>query len=183
MGARIVYLIPDGEGPPAGAYRRAVVRCLRGMGVIDDEEDEDGYPPGPLSLQVLARAAGADDAFESCQVYAARRPRLVPEMPAVSPRCPACRRKLEDEFYAAVAEAEEAADEAGGEPDYAPVRVACPKCNSRHALDRLDDRVGVHLARRFVCLDDVQGKLSRPWLAAFVERTGIGHRVYEYQYT
>ena len=84
MGARTVYLIPVEDELTAKAYREKVTRCLLDMGVIDEEEDEDagGYLPGPRSLTILAKTVGAEDAFESCEVYGSRKARLAATPPA-----------------------------------------------------------------------------------------------------
>lgn len=182
MGAYTVYLIPVTDDLPAKAYRKAVVRTLLDMGAIDDEEDEEegGFPPGPRSTDLLTKKGRAIDAFEACEVYASRKPRLVPQVPAVSPSCPNCRQTLEDEFYEAVNAAEDAAED---EPNYAAIRVTCPQCKAAHSVDQLHDEVGIYLARKYVCLEDLQGAMNRRWLSAFIEQTGIKHQVHVYWYT
>lgn len=182
MGAYTIYLIPVEDATSAKTYGQKIVRCLVDMGIIDEEVDEEegGYLAGPRSLSILAKEAKADDAFESCEVYGARKARLIPQEPAVSPTCPNCGKKLEDVFYEVVNEVEENAED---EPDYSKVRITCPKCKESHALVDLNDPVGIFLAKKYVCIEDIQGKFSDNWLAEFEKKTGIKHRAYEYWYT
>jgi DNA-directed RNA polymerase subunit M/transcription elongation factor TFIIS len=182
MGARTVYLIPTDDDLASKAYCQKVTRCVVTMGVIDEEEDEDegGYLAGPKSLSILSKKADADDAFQSCEIYGSRTARLIPQVPAVSPTCPKCAKKLEDMFYEVVNEVEMNTEDAS---DYSKVRITCPKCKASHALVELNDPVGIFLASKYICIEDLQGKLSHKWLAEFEKKSGIKHRAYAYWYT
>ena len=93
MGSTTVYLLPEGRSVEPKAYGARVKAALLKMGVIGKERYDDEpnwYVAGPNSNAPFKEVDPDDIGFEYCIIMASTNVAVVPQDPAVEPRCPHC---------------------------------------------------------------------------------------------
>jgi hypothetical protein len=119
----------------------------------------------------MKTATGATP-FETCFLFGAKSPDVVPQCPGVDPCCPTCRRNVSPAYYEFVNE-EQVTD---------PFR--CPHCGNTCLINKLMDAAGIFITTLYICFDDTDGaQLDAEWLRAFSGRLGIQFIAKEYWYT
>jgi hypothetical protein len=185
MGSISIYLLPETEVDPT-EYGKTVKRVLLEMGIIDDEnyEYENWWVAGSRSNTIF-QEPGTDIGFEYCILYSSPHVELVPQDPAVFPRCPSCAAELSDQFYELINEIEEnhAERPARKARAYEDARLKCGTCGVSAALPDLKDDHGIYLHRTWVNFEDTPGSLRADWVREFSRATGWNHRAVEYWYT
>jgi hypothetical protein len=165
---------------PRQAVRKAV-SLLADQGIIwKDPVDAPEFADSHFSFGCGANGARAFDMqgdrnatpFQTCFLFGAEWPEVVPQCPGVDPKCPKCGANVSSEFYEFVN------DEKVAE------LFQCRSCGYTCQIDRLADEVGILITTLYVCFDDTDGtQLDGRWLRTFSEQLGISFVVKEYWYT
>lgn len=143
MGEQSLYVFPSFEKDSRGFCSLAVPRLIA-AGVLER---------GPIEhLAELWCGAEARNivpgGFESAGLRVVDRPQLIPEDPAVAPRCPGCGADVSDRYYEAIdADAPESVD-------WSEVVVQCD-CGLAPRLTELVDPAGIHARSEFFFLEHV----------------------------
>ncbi len=181
MGCHCLYLVPTTAVAGPRRIARKAVSILTDQGIIWAAPARNPeFSPGHFSFRCgeNGRRAFAVEAdaqvipFETCYLFGAKHPDVVPQFPAVYPKCSRCGTNVSSEFYAFVN------DENVEEP------FQCPACGNNCRIDSLVDDVGIFITTLYLCFDDTKGlQVDAEWLHRFSEQLGIGFMVKEYWYT
>jgi hypothetical protein len=129
---------------------------------------------GGVAFDVDAGATCA--AFQTCYLFGAKQPDIVPQFAAVDPRCPQCNKNVASDFYQFIND--DHFEDNVEEP------FQCPSCGYTCRVDNLKDDVGIFISTFYVCFDDTNGsKIKADWLRTFSSELGIMFAVKEYWYT
>jgi hypothetical protein len=186
LGTTTVYLLPQEPSIDPKRYRSRVKAALLKMGVIGKAHYDDEptwYVAGANSTSPFKDTDSDDIGFEYCIITASSNVEVVPQDPAVEPRCPGCGAKLHELFYEVVNEIDLEYEGRKKSEKYLEARITCPKCKKAWALTELRDDVGIFLSGTWVNFEDVQSELRPDWLASFNKETGWRHKAMTYWYT
>jgi hypothetical protein len=150
MGEWSIYIFPTSTDEKAGFCERAVARLAQ-AGLVTPPtralQNLDERSPGENAAAFLA------EGFDYLGVRMGERPKLIPEDPAILPRCPTCAEDLADPWYDVLN------DEIGRDldQDWTTPQVTCPTCRWKGSLlDVVDEAgVGAYARREFIFLSDV----------------------------
>jgi hypothetical protein len=178
MGCFSLYLVPTTSmrGPRQAALDAAALLLEQGIvwaGSGGDAEFAPGhwaYGVGENGQFAFDVEAGADGpAFETCYLFGAEQPEIVPQCAGVDPKCPKCAASVAEDYYEFLN---------GGKVEE---HFLCPACGHACRVDALDDEVGIFVTRFYLCFDDSDGaQINTGWLRAFSGRLGIDFAVKEY---
>ena len=186
MSSTTVYLLPEGSSVEPKAYGARVKAALLKMGVIGKERYDDEpnwYVAGPNSNAPFKEVDPHDIGFEYCIVMASPNVAVVPQDPAVEPRCPHCGADVSALYNDLVNDIETAYTGRKKSQKYLEARLACPRCDRASALPELRDEIGIFLSGTWVNFEETQSELRDEWLATFNDQTGWRHRALTYGYT
>jgi hypothetical protein len=185
VGNLSIYLFPEEDVDPV-AYGPRVKQALLAMKVIDDEtyEHPNWWVAGESSADAFEDPSD-ETGFEYCIVYSSPFVELIPQDPAVFPKCGACGAEVSDEYYELVEDLEE---KYGNSPalkgsQLLQASLRCPGCSAVVALENLVDPQGIYLKRTWVNFEDASGPLRDEWLKRFETATGWKHRAVQYWHT
>ena len=116
---------------------------LIAAGVISPAPDLECYAP--------EEASWARDAFDFLGTHQSPLPFIIPQDPAIEPKCPACDSDVAAAYYDTINRVQ---DE-GGEVDWREVRIPCPQCGEATRITALKDSVGVYCAREYLYFSDI----------------------------
>jgi hypothetical protein len=184
VGHTTIYLLPEEAVDPA-TYASRVLSVLTRWGVIT-EDHYDGQPTwycaGHNSCTPFLEA-DEDFGFEYCIITGTSHVEVVPQDPAVQPRCPFCLGDLSDIYYEAINDIEDEYDGAEKSKQYLDARLGCSTCSHQSSLTELKDDVGIFLSGTWINFEDVESELRPEWVEQFNRETGWRHRVLTYWYT
>jgi len=178
MGCYSLYLVPttNVQAPRQAALDAAALLLKQGI-VWAGNGGEAEFVPGHWSYGIGENGQiafdveiGADrPAFETCYLFGAERPEIVPQCAGVDPKCPKCAAGVAGDYYQFVND--------GNVEEL----FHCPTCGHACRVDALADEVGIFVTHFYLCFDDTDGtQIDARWLQAFSERLGIGFAVKEY---
>jgi hypothetical protein len=181
VGCFCLYLLPTtAVSKPREVVRKAVSILAEQRIIWADPADTQQLTEGHFSFGCGENAHRAFDMetaaeaipFETCFLFGAESPDVVPQCPGVDPKCPKCGGNVSSEYYEFVNE-EKVAES-----------FRCPHCGNTCRIDQLVDEAGIFITTLYLCFDDTDGEqLDAEWLREFSGRLGIQLIAKEYWYT
>ncbi len=138
MGQVSTYVFPTTT--ETGFVDRALAALIF-AGVVT--EVNEFYAPGDIDWAL--------NAFEEVGLHRSLLPYIIPQDPAVFPRCPSCDHDVSDDFYEMANEIEWESNEV----DWSQLKVKCPGCGLLSPITELKDPLGIYCATEYIYFSDV----------------------------